>query len=50
VMVRGGLGAIETVPISYISRLIGRIKSSDDRGKIIYLTRNCLREQDSVDE
>ena len=50
VMVRGGLRAIETVPISYISRLIGRIKSSDDRGKIIYLTRNCLREQDSVDK
>ena len=50
VTVRGGLGAMETVPISYIGGLIGRIESSDDRGKIIYLTRNCSREQDSVDE
>jgi len=50
VMVRGGLGAMETVPISYIGGLIGRIESSDDRGKIIYLTSNSSREQDSFDE
>jgi len=34
VMVRGGLGVMETVPISNIGGLIGRIKSSDERGKI----------------
>jgi len=36
VMVRGGL--------------IGRIESSDKRGKVVYLTSNSSREQDSFDE
>ena len=50
VMVRGSLGAMETVPISYIGGLIGRIESSDERGKIIYLTSNSSGEQDLFDE
>ena len=39
-IVRGGLGVIETVPISNI----GRIKSSDERGKVVCLTSNRSRE------
>ena len=39
-MVRGGLGVMETIPISNIGGLIGRIKSSDKRGKVVYLTSN----------
>ena len=50
VIVKGGLGAMETVPISYIGGLIGRIESSDERGKVVYLTCNSSREQDSFDE
>ena len=38
VIARGGLGAMETVLISNIGGLIGRIKSSDSRGKTVYLT------------
>ena len=38
-MVRGGLGVMETVLISNIRGLIGRIKSSDERGKVVYLIR-----------
>ena len=40
VMVRGGLGVMETIPISNIGGLIGRIESSDERGKVVYLTSN----------
>jgi len=43
VMVRGGLGVMETVLISN-GGLIGRIKSSDERGKVVYLTSNRTRE------
>ena len=44
VMVRGGLGVMETIPISNIRGLIGCIKSSDERGKVVYLTSNRTRE------
>ena len=39
-IVRGGLGVIETVPISNISR----IKSSDKKGKVVCLTSNRSKE------
>jgi len=48
VMVRGGLGVIETVLISNIRGLIGRIKSSDEKGKIVYLTSNRTRESEML--
>jgi len=48
VMVRGGLGVIETVPILNIGGLIGRIKSSDERGKIVYLTSNRTKESEML--
>ena len=44
VMVRGGLGVIETVPISNIRGLISRIKSSNKRSKIVYLISNRTKE------
>ena len=48
VMVRGGLGVMETVPISNIRGLIGRIESSDERGKIVYLMSNRTKESEML--
>ena len=48
VIVRGGLGVMETVLISNIRGLIGRIKSSDERGKIVYLTSNRTKESEML--
>ena len=43
-IVRGGLGVIETVLISNISR----IKSSDKRGKVVCLTSNRTKESEML--
>ena len=48
VIVKGGLRVMETVPISNIGGLIGRIESSDERGKIVYLTSNRTRESEML--
>ena len=39
---------IETILISNIRGLISRIKSSDKRGKIVYLTSNRTKESEML--